>query len=331
MFELTLEGSYYDIGYFLGKHFDSYRSSYYFDKLTKDQIDFALDCELVVRKFFPEILDEIQGIADGGDLEYTSLIVSELSIGLNSGCTVFTVPGKYTKNGKILFARSMDWFNEALPYSYIMHTKPSMKYSSLGFTESLIGRFSGINKSGLAVGNSNCIWSDFRSGVMSGIAVRWILDNCQTAFEAKDFLERIPHIIGDNYLIVDSHGSIARVEAFQNLVVSNIFKDEFIATANHYFSKEFDEIAPNKPKHSTDRIDYLNNWIKNITQPIDLTDLKEIQRVHEVELCPHVREYYNNKLMELTTCWAWVAELGSNKIHLCIGSPCKYEYFEHTL
>lgn len=331
MIELTLQGSYYEIGLQLGKQIDSFRSSYFSSQFTKEQHAFAEECELIVKRFFPEILQEIQGIADGGNLDYKSIIASELSAGIERSCTVFAIPTKNTKNERMIFARSMDWFREAMPYSYIYRTKPEKKLTSLGFTESIIGRLGGINEAGLVIGDSNCFWGNFQPGLICNVLVRWILDNCKTVQEAVNFLERIPHVISNNYLLADTKNTVARVEAYQRKTVVTYFQNEFTATANHYFSSEFDEITPIKPKHSTDRIDFLNNWINNQFNTIEIDSVKGLQRIHEVELCPHVQEHFNDQLMNLTTCWAWIHEVGSHKLHLCVGSPCKNEYKEYLL
>lgn len=332
MIELTIEGSYYSIGYWLGKQTDKFQSSYFSNNYTKEQIDFAYDCLKSIKQFFPEILQEIQGLADGSNIDYDNLITSEIGMGLNRGCTVLAIPAKYTKNGKMLFARSMDWFNEVMPYAFIFNGKPEKKLSSLGFNETMTGRLGGFNEAGLVIGDSNCVWGNFNPGLIPGILVRWVLENCKKVQEAIKYIEKIPHVIGNNYLIADTNNTIARVEAYNKTIVTTYFQEEFIATANHYFSSDFDFIAPIKPKHSTDRIDYLNNWIKKQGKScVDINSVKEIQREHEVELCPHVQEEFNGQLMELTTSWAWIHELDSKKIHLCQGSPCQNEYKEINL
>ncbi len=329
MIELKLNGNYYEIGCQLGRQIDSFRSSFFSNKFTKGQLEFAEECEIIVKKFFPEILQEIQGIADSSNIDYENLIVSELSGGLNHCCTVLAIPPKYTKKNKMLFARSMDWFKEALPFAFIFSTKPDKKLASFAFSETLIGRFGGINESGLVIGESNCVWRNFNPGLIPGILIRWIFENCKTVQEAVDFLEKIPHVIGNNYLIADTNHTVARVEAYDRTIVTTYFQDDFTAIANHYFSSSFDFIAARKPKHSIDRINYLDNWINKISTPITIDSVKEIQRTHEVELCPHVQEYYNQHLMNLTTCWAWIHEVGTKTLHLCIGSPCKNEYKEY--
>ncbi len=331
MIELTLEGSYYDIGVLLGKQYKVYFSDYFSEKYSKEQIDFAYECLNEVRQFFPEIMQEIDGIVDGGNIDYENLLVSDISARFQKNCTIFAVPSNFTHDDTMFFARSLDWFQDTIPYNFIFKTYPNKKIPSLGFCDTIIGRLGGFNKAGVVISESNCIWGNFQPGLVSHLIIRWILDNCKTAQEAVNFLERIPHVIGNNYLVADKNNTIARIEACQVMKVTTYFKDEFVAIANHYFSSDFDEITPRKPKHSTDRIDYLNEYMLKNKGIINLQKVQELQRTHEVELCPHVQEKYDDQILPLTTCWAWIHEIGSSKIFLCDTSPCQGKYKEYIL
>ncbi len=63
-----------------------------------------------------------------------------------------------------------------------------------------------------------------------------------------------------------------------------------------------------------------------LKEPTSVESVKKLQKVHDVELCPHVKEYFNGELMDLTTCWAWITEIGTDEVHLCEGSPCQNDY-----
>lgn len=331
MIKLELEGSYYEIGLTIGEKCRNLVSSYYSGEYSKDKIDFAYECQRLVEEHCPELLEELQGIADGGGFNYENLISSELSVGLKPNCTLFAVSSKCTKNGFPLFARSMDWFQDALKFAAIFVTKPARKLTSLGFSETFLGRLGGVNEVGLAIGEASTCWENLQPGIINGIAIRWILDTCRTVHDAVSFLQKIPYIMGNNYLVADKENNFAVVEANPAKTIATMERKDFLAATNHYLSPEFDKITPTKPKHSTDRIDYLNSWFNNRTNPIDLEDLKTIQRTHDVEICPHVQEIYEGKLKDLTTCWAWIAPLGENKVYLCEGSPCKNEYKEYSI
>lgn len=331
MIELDLEGCYYDIGLKIGEKCKNLVSSYYSEEGSKDRIDFAIKCQQLAKKHCPELLEELEGIADGGGFDYEHLVSSELAAGLRSNCTLLAVSGKCTKNGHPLFARSMDWFPDTLKFSAVFVTKPAGRLSSLGFSETFLGRLGGINEAGLAIGEASTCWENLKPGIINGIAIRWVLDTCKTVDDAVSFLQRIPYIMGNNYLIADKESNFALVEANPTKTIATVEQKDFLAAANHYFSPEFDKITPTKPKHSTDRIDYINSWFSKRTNSVDLEDLKTLQRTHDVEICPHVQESYEGKLRDLTTCWAWIAPLGENKLYFCQGSPCNNDYKEYKL
>jgi predicted choloylglycine hydrolase len=331
MIKLDLEGSYYEIGLSVGEKCRNLVSSYYAEECSKDKINFAYECQKSVKKHCPELLEELQGIADGGGFDHENLISSELAAGLKPNCTLLAISSKYTKNGHPLFARSMDWFQNVLKFASVSVTKPTKKFASIGFSETFLGRLGGVNEAGLAIGEASTCWENLQPGIINGIAIRWILDTCRTAYDAVSFLQKIPYIMGNNYLIADKEDNFALVEAHPAKTIATIGQKNFLAAMNHYFSPDFDKITPTKPKHSIDRMDYLNSWFKKRANPVDLEDLMMIQQTHDVEICPHVQESYEGKLRDLTTCWAWIAPLGEDKVYLCEGSPCKNEYKEYFL
>lgn len=210
-------------------------------------------------------------------------------------------------------------------------TKPRAQLASLGFSETFLGRLGGVNEVGLAIGEASTCWEKLRPGIINGIAIRWILETCRTAYDAVSFLQKIPYVMGNNYLIADKENNFALVEVHPAKTVATLGQKDFLAAMNHYVSPEFDRITLTKPKHSTDRMDYLHSWFNDLTYPVDLEDLMAIQRTHDVEICPHVQESYEGKLRDLTTCWAWIASLGEDRVHLCEGSPCRNEYQEYSL
>jgi predicted choloylglycine hydrolase len=330
MIKLELEGDYHNIGLEIGEKCKN-SPSYYSEECSKEMADFAMKCKRCVEEHCPELLEELQGIADRGDFNYENLVSSELAAGLKYNCTLLAISSNQTKSDRPIFARSMDWFEDALQFAAIFVTRPAGRLASLGFSETFLGRLGGINEAGLAIGEASTCWENLQPGIINGIAIRWILDTCRTVDEAVSFLRKIPYIMGNNYLIADREDNFALVEAHPAKTIATIGRRDFLTAANHYYSPEFDEITPAKPKHSTDRIDYLNSWFNKKTKPVDLEDIKMLQRTHDVEICPHVQEIYEGKLRDLTTCWAWIAPLGDNKVYLCEGSPCKNKYLEYSL
>jgi len=55
MIKLELEGSYYEIGLRIGEKCRNLVSSYYSEECSKDNIDFAHECQRSVKKHCPEL------------------------------------------------------------------------------------------------------------------------------------------------------------------------------------------------------------------------------------------------------------------------------------
>ena len=68
MYHSHFRGTHYEIGFRWGslllRHKNIILNHIPF-QITQERIDFALSCIPIYKKYFPEILDEIQGIADG--------------------------------------------------------------------------------------------------------------------------------------------------------------------------------------------------------------------------------------------------------------------------
>ncbi|MFX0064150.1 MAG: hypothetical protein ACFFC7_18415 [Candidatus Hermodarchaeota archaeon] len=106
MFELTLRGTHYEIGHYYGKLLRKWGVG--FPKLELKSIEFAAIVEEEVQDLFPNLIEEIRGIADGSSFDYEVIRTYALTIGRSPGCTVFSISGQHTSDGKTVFARNYD-------------------------------------------------------------------------------------------------------------------------------------------------------------------------------------------------------------------------------
>ena len=54
---------------------------------------------------------------------------------------------------------------------------------------------------------------------MLNLATRWILDTCRTTKQAVAFLEQMPKVWGETYIVIDQENTIAKVEAHREKTV----------------------------------------------------------------------------------------------------------------
>ena len=172
------------------------------------KLDFAMKCKTAVEKHAPDLLQELDGILEGGGFEFHTLGVLELSLSAQAGCTLFAISGEHTADSNPVLARSYDFEDWTISDFTGTWTSPDQKYASLGFTDIGIGRYGGANECGLAVATTMTNPMDTAPGVLNCLASRWILDTFQTTGEAVDFLMEIPHVWGVNFLIIDKENDI---------------------------------------------------------------------------------------------------------------------------
>ncbi|MFX0094173.1 MAG: C45 family autoproteolytic acyltransferase/hydrolase [Candidatus Hodarchaeota archaeon] len=332
--QLKLAGSYYEMGNIQGKYL---KIKINLPKPSSEMVDFSNRCEAQVKQFTPDLLEELRGVADGAECDFdrlkTYFMHSPYLIGKYSNipdkrssphCTVFAISKANTTDNNIIFARNYDWYPEYQDYFTVFHTYPTNKYSSIGFSDHVVGRFGGINHKGLAIAAVGVYLynGEFTSGLLLNNIPRWILDNCKTTKEAEEFLRKAPHAEGVNYLVADKTGEIIKAETTPNKVSIINEEDGILVAANHFQSVDMKGVQrklTNLNGHTTfPRVDGLLSFSKNSKKPISVEMVKNVLRDHQIFLCEHSSDQI--------TAWSWVASLGTHTVFVCRGSPCKNKY-----
>lgn len=111
MYHARFSGSHYEIGFRWGsqlaKHANYILNNIPFP-ISEERIQFAKECLPIYQEFFPEILDEIQGIADGQECDVKllqGLLFSIYAMPPACQCSCFAVSNKKT----IMFGRNSDF------------------------------------------------------------------------------------------------------------------------------------------------------------------------------------------------------------------------------
>jgi predicted choloylglycine hydrolase len=247
MYQFKCRGSYYEIGYAQGKMMRAGTLPGLEATLkppSEERAAFSDDCEEIVRSYTPEFLDEFQGVADGLDIEYNLVKVWPLALyaRLVNSCSVVMVSGKYTANGKPLIIRNYDWFVEDQKDFTVFWTVPTNRFASIGFCDFFGSRYGGVNEKGLVIAISSSPYvGKTQPGYTMSLAPRVALDNFSTTQEAVDFLVKIPHFHGFNFIVCDKESSMARVETCPEKTSVLHFKDGLGISTNHYYTDEMQE------------------------------------------------------------------------------------------
>jgi hypothetical protein len=329
MFELYTSGTYYEMGYQIGESLKGTKIPGFPLKFSKKKLELGFAYEEVVKKFAPAFLEELKGKSDSLDVVYELLVASECSPWRNQPqCMVLAIAAQHNVYNKPILARNHEWIEEDAEYMTICHTKPKGKFESFGFTfrTSETSRYGGINKNGVAISSTSTNFNFPKDpGIMLNVAQRWILDNCKTTDEAVKYLEMIPKVWGNVYLVIDRNNTVAMVEGHYQRTKTTYFPDGYGLISLLFDSDEMlqynslndwvKNVAPKRKK-------FVNDWFRRNRGDITYDLIKQMLKNHEHNVCDHSTDGKLN----FGICWSWILTIDENNALISTGPPCKNTY-----
>lgn len=233
MYHPRLRGSYYDMGYKYGDIL--YRNGFRLPALSKEKLDFGLESIKELRRFYPEVIEEIKGFAEACKVTSEEVASFILSIGvfdLNAQCSIFAIKNK----SDVIIGRNYDMNLDIKKYTESSLICPDNSFAYIGHSDVFLGKVDGINEKGLGIGITYVDGGGKRAGVNFYFVVRYILEKCSKVDEAISALQDIQVSMSTNYLIADSGGNMVVVETSpQRVEVRKPSESEnFIICTNHF-------------------------------------------------------------------------------------------------
>jgi hypothetical protein len=323
-----LKGSYYEIGRQLGAILEI--TGGYPPKFSEETKCKARPYEEQVGNYAPDLLSEFRGIADELGIDYYIPITLETSpYRFNFGnCVVLAISGDHTASGQGVLVRNHEWLAKDSKNLRLCRTRPDGKLSSLGFTFHwpLVSRYGGINEAGLALSAASADFSTAGPGIMLTIAIRWILDNCEKTEDAVEFLDRMPKVWGETYVIIDRHNTIAKVESHANQTTTTYTESGFDFNTLLYDSQEMQPyLTKERINEVGELVDYrrvyLHKWFAENKGNISDGLLIQTISSHEHQLC-------NHDLPGLEICWSYLLKVNEKNALVCQGQPCSNKFVD---
>ncbi len=251
MYHLRLKGNHYQMGVKRGTIFQKNNVTFPLH-LDTFQLDYGRKSEPILRKFFPEVCEEIRGVSDTIGVDYTVFASWLLCMGCcmynleNNipvevrGCTAFA----YSKDGNIIYGRNND-----LP-PYLKKGSKSELYSPSNenrfniTTSSFINGEEGINEHGLAVAMTFVMTrlEQIQAGFNSCFIVRYLLEKASSTQHALSLLMELPIASNCNILLADKSGEmiVAECTPFTKKIreAETFGHDKIVCTVNRFTSDE---------------------------------------------------------------------------------------------
>jgi predicted choloylglycine hydrolase len=319
MFQISLKGSYYEMGVQYGKVLKE--ANFRLPKITKNTMELGLKSKEHVESIFPEYLEELQGIATAASLDFEKLCAFALVIQEGPNCSMFAIQ---TLTKEVYFGRNYDMYYCFEDHLDTTFSAPKNSLKSVSHADIFVGREDGINEKGLGVAQTGIV-SYLKPGLSFWVSIRYILDKCQTVKEGVDFLTDIPHYSTMTYLLAKSSGEMAVVEVGPNdntAILEPV--QNFLVSTNHYNQPKMQKVKIHEPFDSKTRYDYIYKALEKLPKKVDEKYFKKILSSHKGMVCSH------RDNIKLGTLWSVVFNLNTLDIWRAEGHPCKTKYKEDT-
>ena len=245
----------------------------------------------IYAKFYPEQLEEIEGVAKGGGFDIDKCIYSFIKGEIRfykkrvspSACTIFGI-----KNGKGFFVgRNYDWIPAAHSSFQAYKVIPKGRKSFIGVTDMGITaptdgpgdyRFlpeDTINDHGLYIGLTFATTNQWSYGISSLLMLKYVAERCKSVTDALNLFKKTPVCCPKNFFIADKKGNMAVVEHTSKEYRVILPQNNMLIKTNHYLSPDLaskDTVLTRSPGHNTflryyEILQALNLYESSFTHP----------------------------------------------------------------
>lgn len=329
MYHSRFKGTHYEAGFNYGKillkNGKSLKNMHIIN-LTEERKRFSRECIKVYENEYPEILEEIRGIADGQSMRFDDLagfILGMYNFTFDNYCTCFA----FQRDKEIIFGRNSDFLVELEDVYESCYYHLNACNSFIGNTTAMVQVEDGINEYGLAAGLTFIYPTVKKPGLNAGILVRYILEKCRTVEEALNALRKLTISSSQTITMADKTGKMVVVEcnAEKMILIEPEKGENFVVTANDFNSKEMQ-------KYHCSLVDDLNSGVRYQVAYQSLKNCKEYSLEYAKNLLAGKYGFMcqYDRSLGADTVWSSIYVLNNNKIYRCEGNPSRKKYKEDT-
>ncbi len=304
----------------------------------EETIDRGAPFMLEAKAFAPDLVEEIQGIAEGANRAFEDIFLlnarSEILFNpqvLAQECTTIAALPEVTKDGDTLLAQNWDWYNEVTNCQVILKIdQREGKPALVTFTEAGQLAKIGMNAAGIGLVVNNLTSDQPRTGVPWIFLTRRILESSHLA-QALGYVLNTRRAHSINFLIGYADGEAVNLET--SPVEEHVLWPEngFCVHTNHYLKpgKNFRDLKPLRDPYLSTylRCRRAQKGMAELKGEIDVQGIQNILKDHmdkPFSICTH-RNPGVEPLRQIVTCLSIVMDLSRRQIHYTPGNPCRGE------
>lgn len=293
--------------------------------ITAQRREFARACVPVYREYFPEILEEISGLAEGQLCEaelIQAVLFSMYAMPPSCCCSCFAV----SDGEHILLGRNSDFIPalEKLNMNVIYRFSEAGAHSFTGNTTAFIEMEDGVNDRGLAVGLTSVYPTACQPGLNAGMLLRFFLERCGDTQGVIRQLDRLPVSSSQTFTVADAKGETAVIECgAQGAKVLRPSRERpFVCATNIFCSQEMSPFRKTgiDTWRAEERYDTLSRALTHRRGRMDLSAAQNLLAGKEGFLCQYDRRNGTD------TVWSVVYDLADRSIWRAEGNPGRRKF-----
>lgn len=332
MYHSRFIGTHYDAGFHYGNLLKQNGHSLNNDHIlavSEERKAYTSKTIPIYEKEYPEILEEIRGIADGQEMPFESLasfLLGMYSYTVTNFCTCVAL---ITTDGHTVFGRNSDFLVELEKVYESSFYRQEGSYSFIGNSTAFVEMEDGVNEHGLAVGLTFIYSKEKVPGLNAGMLVRYFLEKCRTVDDCLDALKKLTIGSAQTLTIADRAGNMAVVEcnAHETAVITPSAR-EFICTTNDFNSPQMvkylcPDVTAEDDMFSRLRYQVAAEALTN-QKEYSIEFLKDLLSGKHGFMCQYDRSKGGD------TVWSVLYDLTANTVYRCEGNPSRKKYKQDT-
>lgn len=295
----------------------------------------------IIATEYPEIYEEINGIAEGSNTKLLEIVSINSRMELlatspnrNSECTDFAILPRATQNNIMLLGQNWDWFNVTNGLSLLLRIKQYNKPTIITLVEAGHVAKMGLNSHGIGLCVSWLGTGIRQTGIPFIIICRKILESNHIS-EALNIVLTASRGTSANYMIASSDGFAIDIETTVSDVDFIEPKEGILVHTNHYLSpklKPFDTGIKKRNGDSLFRKQRTENLLEQALGRITLETVESIQKdtigsPYSICTSPAAEEH---RLAQWNTMSGIIMDLSNMIMYLTNGNPRKNNSYEVT-
>jgi isopenicillin-N N-acyltransferase-like protein len=306
--------------------------------------------EKPVRDLAPDVMQEIEGIAEGSGLPVGDVLAinarTEIIWAASAReaaaqraarareCTSLALLSRRTRAGRLLLAQNWDWLVPAFDTVVVLEVEqPDDRPNFVTLVEAGLLAKSSMNSAGLGVATNALVSSADRGepGIPYHVMLRLLAD-CETLTDALKVVQAVPRSSSANYLIAHADDVAVNVEAAPGdfrALSWQVPKDGSLVHTNHFLSLPpgMDEVSLYAMPDSLVRLQRAAGALSG-SATWDVKEIGELLADHAgwpVSICGHP-DPRAHPVDQGSTVVSVVMDLAERQMWLASGNPCTHPF-----